>query len=113
MDIRKDLETLCDAVGEQIGDITRKIQNNGMSTGNLDTLDKLTHTLKSIKGVMAMMDEDGYSSRNRGSYRGGVYARRHGYARNDLADRMRELMDDAPDDRTRQDLQRMIEKLEA
>ena len=72
----------------------------------------------------------GNSSRRsyRGSYgRGGSYAQRRdsrgrysnergysreGYSRNDLADKMRELMDEAPDDRTRQEIQRMVEKLE-
>ena len=117
MDIRKDLETLCEIVGEQIGDITRKIQNTGMSSGNLDTLDKLTHTMKSIKGVLAMMDEEGYSGRNYRTPYHGVYARKRDsmgrYSRNDLADKMRELMDEAPDDRTRQEMMRMVEKLEA
>lgn len=57
-----------------------------------------------------------------GSYRGGrSYARRdsrgrysneRGYSRNDLADKMRELMEDAPDDRTRQEMERMVSKLE-
>ena len=57
----------------------------------------------------------------RGSYRGGSYKRdrmgrysgERGYSRNDLADKMRDLMRDAPDDRTRQEMQRMIEKLDA
>ena len=119
MDIRKDLETLCDVVSDQIGDITRKIQNGGMSSGNLDTLDKLTHTMKSIKGVMAMMDdENGYSGR--GSYRGsyarrdgmGRYSGERGYSRTTLADKMRALADEAPDDRTRHEIMRMIEKLD-
>lgn len=111
MDIRRDLETLCDAVSEQIGEIARKVQNSGMTSSHLETLDKLTHTLKSIKSVMAMMDEDGYSRAHRG-----VYARRRDsmgrYSRDDLADKMRELMNDAPDERTRQEMQRMIDKLE-
>lgn len=116
MDIRKELETLCDTVAEQIGDISRKIRNNGMSNGDLDTLDKLTHTMKSIKGVLAMMDDDGYSSRmNRGSFKRdsrGRYSSERGYSRTDLADKMRELMDEAPDDRSRQEIRRLIEKLD-
>ena len=109
MDIKKDLEALCDIISEQIADLSRKIRNNGMSGGDLDNLDKLTHTLKSIKAVLAM-ETDGYSSR-------GSYARRRDsmgrYSRNDLADGMRELMNDAPDERTRLDMQRMIDKLDA
>ena len=131
MDIMKDLEMLCDALSEKIADKTRKIRNGGMSDGDLDTIDKLTHSLASVKKIMAFVeDEDGYSGNwpdgsyrdsYRGSYRGGSYARKRdsmgrysrGYSRNDLADKMRELMMDAPDDRTRQEMQRMIEKLDA
>ena len=108
MDTRKDLESLCEILEDQIGDLSRKIQNNGMSSGDLETLDKLTHALKSTKAILAM-EEDGYSGRK-------SYARRRDamgrYSRSDLADRMRELMHDAPDERTRQEMIRMVEKLE-
>ena len=135
MDIMKDLETLCDVLSEQLSDITRKVKNNGMSSGDLDTLEKITHPLASVKKIMAFMeDEEEYSGYDggmgsyRGSYRrsyfrnGGSYARKRdrmgrysgerGYSRNDLADKMRELMEDAPDDRTRQEMMRMVEKIE-
>ena len=122
MEIRKDLENLCEIVSDKLADKIRKVKSSGMNDGDLDTIDKLTHTLKSTKGVLKMMDEDdGYSGRY--VYRdGGSYARRrdsmgrysgeHGYSRNDLADKMRELMDGAQDDRTRREIQRMVEKLE-
>ena len=133
MDIMKDLESLCDLLSEKISEKTRKMKNNGMSDGDLETIDKLTHSLASVKKIMAFMEDDGYSGnwsdgsyRNmyRGSYgHGGSYARKRdsmgrysgerGYSRNDLADKMRDLMHDAPDDRTRQEIQRMIEKLDA
>ena len=134
MDYMKDLETLCDLRSEKIAEKTRKITKSGMNDGDLETMDKLTHTLASVKKIMAFMEDgDGYSGnwpmdgsyRNmyRGSYgHGGSYARKRdsmgrysgerGYSRNDLADKMRELMMDAPDDRTRQEMQRMIDKME-
>ena len=130
MDIMKELETLCDLLSDKISEKVRKIKSGGMSDGDLDTVDKLTHSLASVKKIMAFMeDEDGYSGywpmegsyRNmyRGSYaRGrkrdsmGRYSGEHGYSRTNLADKMRELMVDAPDDRTRQEMQRMVEKLE-
>lgn len=114
MDIRKDLESLCDIIAEQLKDIIRKIRNGGMSSGDLDTLDKLTHTMKSTKGVLKMLDEDdGYSGGAfRGSYRGGRRDSMGRYSRNDLADKMRELMADAPDDRTRQEIHRLVERME-
>jgi hypothetical protein len=127
MDIMKDLETLCEIVSEKLSEKIRKVKNNGMSDGDLDTLDKLTHTLASTKKSMAFTeDEQGYSGHYpmgdgsfresyRGSYRGGSYRNRDSmgrYSRNNLADKMRDLMMDAPDDRTRQEIQRMVEKLE-
>ena len=133
MEIMKDLETLCDVLSDQLSDITRKVKNNGMSSGDLDTLEKLTHSLASVKKIMAFMEDDeeysGYDggmgsyrgsyrrSYNRGSYarkrdRMGRYSGERGYSRNDLADKMRELMEDAPDDRTRQEMMRMVEKIE-
>ena len=132
MDIMKDLEMLCDVLSDKLAEKTRKVRNGGMSDGDLDTIDKLTHALASVKKIMAFMeDEDGYSGYDGGSYRnsyrgsymrGGSYARKRdsmgrysgerGYSRNALADKMRDLMMDAPDDRTRQEIQRMVEKLE-
>lgn len=127
MDIMKDLEMLCDVLSDKLAEKTRKVKNGGMSDGDLDTLDKLTHTLASVKKIMAFMeDEGGYSGYDGGSYRNsyrnsymrkrdgmGRYSGERGYSRNALADKMRDLMMDAPDDRTRQEIQRMVEKLEA
>ena len=129
MEIIKDLELLCDMISDKIAEKARKIQSNGMTDGDLDTIEKLTHSLASIKKIMAFMDDEEYSGNYpdsyrmayRGSYRGGSYKRdrmgrysgERGYSRNDLADKMRDLMRDAPDDRTRQEMQRMIEKLDA
>ena len=128
MDYMKDLETLCDLLSDQLSEVTRKAKN-GISSGDLETIDKLTHSIASIKKIMAFMEDEGYSGNwNDGSYRTmyrGSYARggrrrdsmgrysgEYGYSRNDLADKMRELMRSAPDDRTRQEMQRMVEKLE-
>ena len=133
MDYMKDLETLCDLLSEKIAEKTRKIAKGGMNDGDLETMEKLTHTLASVKKIMAFMEDDGYSGNwpdgsYRGMYRGsyghgGSYARKRdsmgrysgerGYSRNDLADKMRELMMEAPDDRTRQEIQRMVDKLDA
>ena len=135
MDIMKDLEMLCDVLSDKLAEKTRKVKNGGMSDGDLDTIDKLTHALASVKKIMAFMEDEGeysgyypmggsYRESYRGSYgHGGSYARKRdsmgrysgerGYSRNALADKMRDLMMDAPDDRTRQEIQRMVEKLEA
>jgi len=130
MDFSQEFETLCNLLSEQIADHTRKIKNGGMSSSDLDALEKLTHTLASVKKIMAFMEDDegysgnwpegGYRESYRGSYNRGSYARKRdrmgrysgGYSRGDLADKMRQLMMDAPDDRTRQEMQRLLDKLE-
>lgn len=120
MDYMKDLETLCDILSDQLSDVTRRAKN-GISSGDLEMIDKLTHSIASVKKIMAFMEDDGYSgyypmsyrSMYRGSYARGPRRDSMGrYSRNDLADKMRELMKDAPDDRTHQEMQRMIDKLE-
>lgn len=130
MDIMKDLEMLCDVLSDKLAEKTRKVKNGGMSDGDLETIDKLTHSLASVKKIMAFMEDDGeysgyypmggsYRESYRGSYarNGGSYARKRDsmgrYSRDGLAEKMRELMMDAPDDRTRQEIQRMVDKLEA
>lgn len=105
-----------------------------MTAGTLDVVDKLAHTVKNLDKIIAVYEDEGYSSHypyymggsyddgmNRnGSYRGRSYAGRRNarrdsmgrYSREGLADKMRDLMDEAPDERTRQEIQRMIEKFE-
>ena len=136
MDYTKDLHELCESLSEQLADVTRRVRKNGMSSGDLETIEKLTHSLKSIKSVIAMTEgEEGYSgyypymggSYTDGGNHGGSYARgrmnarrdsmgrysgERGYSRNDLADKLRELMEEAPDDRTRQEIRRLVEKME-
>lgn len=116
--------------------------NKELSAGSLSTIDSLAHTIKNLDKIIEVYEDDGYSeyypmggsyAERGGSYNGGggsyrgrsyagrSYARRdsrgrysneRGYSRDGLADKMRELMDEAPDDRTRQEMRRMVEKLE-
>jgi len=112
-----------------------------LSAGTLDIVDKLAHTIKNLDKIIEFYEEDEYSnamggmrgrsyrdnSYNDGGYersyaRGrGSYARRdsmgrysrEGYSRaGDMADRLRELMNDAPDEHTRQEIQRLVTKME-
>lgn len=161
MDYEKELYELCETIKEEIAEANKKIKNAGgkMSAGDVEYIDKLTHSLKSIKAVMAMMEDEGeeYSGRmsyardGRGgrSYRGGSYrgssyddgmmtdgeggsyardgrgsnarrdsigrysSRMDGYSRHgDVIESLREVMEEAPDDRTRTEIQRLIEKME-
>jgi len=113
-----------------------------LTGADTEYLDRLTHILKSLKTtIMIMEDEDGYSSdggnytggsyggssyrsyANGGSYaRGrGSYAKRdsrgryssNGYSRHgDMADELRRLMNEAPNDQIRMDIQRLADKVE-
>ena len=140
MDYIKDLHELCETLSREIGEANDKIRKAGgkLSAGDLEYVDKLTHALKSVKATIAMMEDEGYSGMypyaydngNMGgnrSYRGGSYAQRRdsrgrysgryardGYSRgSDMVAELRELMEDAPDDRTRSEFQRFISKIES
>lgn len=122
MDKTEILHELCEALMEELETIAEKIRKGGMSAGDLETVDKLSHALKSIKTTIAMMEADeGYSGeyrprygtyhdpRNNMSYARkrdsmGRYSRRgYSYADNmdGLLDEMREMLPDLPDEKRR------------
>lgn len=133
-------ETISEAISEANEKI--RSAGGKLSAGDVDYVDKLTHALKSVKATIAMMeDEDGYSGyypmyayadgRNQTdnrSYRGGSYARGRGrnarrdsmgryssdgYSRADgLADELRELAEDAPNESVKREMHRLVEKIE-
>lgn len=104
----KELHELKENLIDHLKDYGRKELNGS----NLDVIDKLTHTIKNLCKIIE--DEDGYS----GNYyydgsRG--YSRKRDsmgrYSRDSLADKLRVLMDEAPDDHTRMEIKRLIEKM--
>lgn len=139
-DLHEMCEVLSRELGEANEKIRK---NGGKLSGSdLEYVDKLTHALKSIKTTMAMIESEGEGSYADGSYTGGSYADGYGgsynrsygrgsYARGRRRDSMgryssrgysrdqemiselRDLMEDAPDDRTRQEFQRFISKIES
>lgn len=60
---------------EMLCDELMQIADKGeLTAGSLDTIDKLTHSIKSIATIMAMEDSDySYENGNMNSYRGGSY----------------------------------------
>lgn len=138
MDYIEDLKELCETISGEIADANEKIRSTGgkLTGADIDYIDKLTHSMKSIKAVITMMEDEGYSSEggmsNRGgSYRGdsygsyargrrnarrdsrGRYSSEGGYSRHgDLAEELHQLMADAPNEQIKRDLQRLAEKLE-
>lgn len=137
MDKIETLHELCDALSEELEDVNEKIRKaGGMSAGDLDTVDKLSHALKSIKTTIAMMESgysqnaypynDGriYSDGRGGSYRGGSYAGRRGarrdsmgrYSRDDgelheVLDELRGMMHELPDDKRRK-VEHLVNEIE-
>ena len=127
MDYINDLHDMCEVLSHELGEANNKIKQAGgrLSGSDLDYVDKLTHALKSIKTTIAMAEaEDGESGMYPyyNTYRGGSYARRRdsmgryssrGYSRDDdMVAELRDLMHNAPDERTKQEFQRFIEKIE-
>lgn len=155
--MQKDLSELFEMLSRALKEANEKLRSAGgkLSTSDLDYVNKLSHSLKSIKATIKMIEdeemEDGGSygdgsyrmrgySRNdyRGSYDDGSYARgrgryanrdamgryssrdggSYGYSRDgysghgDMVEELRELMQDAPNEQLRQEMQRLIEKME-
>ena len=97
----------------------KSYSNKGISNSTLDTVDKLAHALKNLDKVIET--DEGYScdygrsyARRRDSM--GRYSGRYpmDYSRHGgMVEELRELMNEAQDERTRSEFQRFISKLEA
>ena len=142
----KDLHEMCDTLARALKEANEKLRNAGgkVSATDLEYINRLTHSLKSIKATIAMIEaeedgeysergysrgrysdrmygrsyDDGHSYRGRGSYAKrdsmGRYASDDGYSRGmGMVDELKELMRDAPDEQTRQEMQRLIQKMES
>lgn len=127
----EELHELCDTISHEIEDANEKIRQAGgkMSAGDVDYIDKLTHTLKSLKTTIAMIEAEGgesghypmYSSYMgyrgtsyaRGRDRMGRYTSRRGYSYDDgMIEELRSLMESAPDERTKSEFRQFIAKME-
>lgn len=99
---------------------------NELTAGSLDVVDKLAHAIKNIDKILESGDEE-YSNAMRYSRRSyaprrdarGRYSRENrmygtdGYSMaGDVAMELKELMQDAPDAQTRQDIQRIVDRLQ-
>ena len=151
MDYTKELHEMCETLGRALKEANEKLRAAGgkITSADMDYVDRLTHSLKSVKAVIAMNEaeeDDEYSerySRDGNSYRRG-YSRDDGYSRNydgrsyargrgtyakrdsmgryssddgysmhgDMVENLRMLMQDAPDEQTRQEMQNLIRKME-
>jgi hypothetical protein len=71
-----------------------------MSAGALDVVDKLAHAIKNIDKII-----------ERGEYSNGRYSRGYSYRDRMLGD-LRSYMDEAPDERTRQEIHSFMRRVE-
>ena len=99
----KELYELKERLIDQLKDYGRK----DLTSGSLDMIDKLAHATKNLCKIIESSDE-GQSGYYPHSYRRDSMGR---YSRTGLADKLRDLMDDAPDDHTRTEIKRLIEKM--
>lgn len=113
-------DMLCDEL-EEYGSKGR------LDVGSLDIIDKLAHAIKNLDKIIKSYEEEEYSN---AGYEDGSYARddqgrytrsrmsrrgmsRRGYSRDEgMVMELRELAEDAPDERTRMGLQKLINKME-
>jgi len=120
-DIYENLEELCELTGKKLSEATDKLRSaqGRVTQGDMEYLDTLTHMLKSIKTTMAMMG--GGSSYDGRSYDGygrsydrdsmGRYSGRM-YRDTGTINKLRKMMEETDDDRTRDEFQKFIEKME-
>jgi hypothetical protein len=131
------MEYVCDEMKE----LERKAEKDGkLSMAEMQYLDTLAHTKKNLLKADEM-SEEGYSgmmypryygddrsyadgrsrnggrsyARGRGAKRDsmGRYSRGYSMAADDMVEELRDLMEDAPDDRTRMEFEKFIRKVES
>lgn len=137
-DIIEELHSLCGVIEDEISAVNAKLAKAGgnLSGDDVSYIDKLTHALKSIKSTISM-SEEGYSgmmypryygddrmdgrsyaddrsyARNRRRDSMGRYSRRgYSMAADDMMDELHELMEKAPDDMTKREFKKFIDKIE-
>ena len=117
---------LKDMLCRELEEITRKKE---LTAGSLDTVDKLTHSIKSIETIIAMNEAgngqsnyyphmgqsyaDGSMSNRRGQRRDSMGRYSRDEARHGMVSDLYELMQDAPDEQTRRKFQRFISEIES
>ena len=138
MELIKELKDLKETIANEIAQANKEIKKSGgdLNSGDIEMIDKLAHSMKSLVTTCAMLeaeDDGGYSERympyysrddgtirRNGSGNYGSYARnesrysrdnRNGYSRGaNWNDHLRMMMDEAPDEATRMDIKKLMDK---
>ena len=105
-------ETLCEELESYGG-------KGKLSTGELDIVDKLAHTVKNLDKIIDRCDEDEYSGYDYGyderrNYASAKKMPRSRYSRSNdmMISELHELMKEAPDEKTKQEFRNFISKIE-
>lgn len=135
------MHKLVEYVCDELQDIEKKAEKGQLSMSEIEYADKLAHLKKNLLKGEEMMEEDGYSNAGDYSNRGysrryddnmnynsrysrargrmnarrdsmGRYSRGYSMSDDEMMKELRELMQDAPDDRTRKEFQSFIDRLE-
>lgn len=93
---------------EKLCDELKNYGKKEMSTGSLDVVDKLAHAVKNLDKII---EGDGHSYARRRDSMGRYVHDGYSY-HGDMVSELRELMADAPDERTRTEFKRFISKIE-
>lgn len=125
------MHKLIDFVCDELKDLEKKADNGGLNLSEVQYADTLAHLKKNLMKAEEMeMDVDyssrGYTSRTMPMYYGQSYAGRRnarrdsmgrysgeGYSRaaEGMVDQLRDLMETAPDEQTRMEIHRMVDRL--
>lgn len=120
------MHKLYDYICDELGNLEKKAERSNLSASDIELGDKLAHFGKNLDKIMEAKGE-GYSGRMMPRYyyddgmsydvgRGSYAQRRDSmgrYSRDGMADKLRELMHDAPDERTKDEIRRLADKMES
>ena len=134
------MHKLIDFLCDELEDLERKVEKEGkLSMAEIQYLDTLAHAKKNLMKAEEMSDEEGYSERGYSmgdhSYRDGhSYARGRGrnarrdamgryssrtypmdysMAADDMVSELRDMMQNAPDEQTKREFQKFINRIES
>lgn len=121
------MHKLIDYICDELDELERKADKGKLSMAEIQYGDTLAHMKKNLMKAEEMSGEAGYSGRMRSYGRPydegrsyarkrdsmGRYSRGYSMAADEMVSELRDLMKDAPDDRTRMEFQRFIERIEA
>ena len=118
------MHKLIDYICDEMDELEKKAEKGKLSMSEIEYADKLAHLKKNLLRSEELMDE-GYSGAIY-PYMNGSYARgrrrdsmgryssdsRYSMDNREIVKELRTLMNDAPDDRTRQEFRQFISKME-